>query len=52
MKGLGLAGGEETERMAEMPEDAADAERAAETPADAAGAKMTGPDDAKIASEL
>ena len=38
--------------MAEMPEDAADAERAAETPADAAGAKMTGPDDAKIASEL
>ena len=52
LKGLGLAGGEETERMAEMPEDAADADRAAETPADAAGAKMTGPDDAKIASEL
>ena len=44
--------GEETERMAETPEDAADAERAAETSADAADAKMTGPDDAKIASEL
>ena len=39
LKGLGLAGGEETERMAETPEDTADA-------------KMTGPDDAKIASEL
>lgn len=38
--------------MAETPEDAADAERAAETPADAADAKMTGPDDAKIVSEL
>lgn len=38
--------------MAETPEDAADAERAAETSADAADAKMTGPDDAKIASEL
>ena len=39
LKELGLAGGEETERMAETPEDTADA-------------KMTGPDDAKIASEL
>ena len=38
--------------MTETPEDATDAERAAETPADAADAKMTGPDDAKIASEL
>ena len=38
--------------MAETPEDATDAERAAETSVDAADAKMTGPDDAKIASEL